>query len=148
MKNQDIFCIASDFRSAIIEAKHDGKFDFRDRMSNFPRGCCDDSCDLLAYYLYNTYKIHTKQGNGKYRDNEPYNTTNHAWLITDDNTIIDITGDQFEYCAGYVEEVYVGKGNSFYIRLEDKRSYENYDITQSKRLWKDYQIILEYMNRN
>ena len=148
MKNQDIFRIASDFRSAIIEAKYDRKFDNRDRMSYFPRGCCDDSCDLLAYYLYITYNIHTKQGNGRYRDNNPDNTMHHAWLITDNNTIIDITGDQFEYCTGYAEEVYVGKGNSFYKRLEDKRSYDNYDITQDDRLWNDYKIILSYMQRN
>ncbi len=147
MKNRDIYNVASDFRSAIIEAKYDRRFDWRDRMSNFPGGCCDDSCDLLAYYLYDTYRIHTKQGNGIYRDNNYNNTTNHAWLLTDDNTIIDITGDQFKYCAGYAEEVYVGKINSFYKRLEDKRSYDNYDITQSGRLWNDYQIILEYMKK-
>lgn len=73
---------------------------------------------------------------------------NHAWLITDDNTIIDITGDQFKYCAGYAEKVYVGKGYFLYKRLEDKRSYKNYDMTQSERLWNDYQIILDYMHRN
>lgn len=101
MKNQDIYCIAAAFRSAIMEAKNDRIFSYRDRMSRFPGGCCDDSCDLLAYYLYVTYKIHTKQGNDTYHDNDPGNTMHHAWLIMDDNTIIDITGDQFKYCAGY-----------------------------------------------
>lgn len=147
MKIRDIYNIATSFRSAIMEAKYDQKFSYKDRMRNFPGGCCDDSCDLLAYYLYTVYKIRTKQCVGRYRDNNPDNTTNHAWLITDYNTIIDITGDQFEYCAGYAEEVYVGKGNSFYKRLEDKRSYENYNITQSERLWNDYQIILDYMKK-
>lgn len=148
MKKQDIYIIASDFRSAIMEAKYDRKFNYRDRMSGFPEGCCDDSCDLLAYYLYVTYKIHTKQGNGRYRDNDPNNTTRHTWLIMNDNTIIDITGDQFKYCSGNAEEVYVGKESPFYKGLEDKRSYENYDITRSERLWNDYQIILEYIHRN
>lgn len=148
MKNRDICNIATSFRSAIMEAKHDRRFSYNDRMSNFPVACCDDSCDLLAYYLYTVYKICTKQKVGKYHDNDPNNVTNHAWLIMDDNTIIDITGDQFKYCAGYTKEVYVGKENSFYKRLEDKRSYENYDITQNDRLWNDYKVILSYIQRN
>ena len=147
MKIQDIYNIAASFRSAIIEAKYNQKFSHKDRMSNFPGGCCDDSCDLLAYYLYTVYKIRTKQCVGKYYDDNPYNTTGHAWLIMDDDTIIDITGDQFKYFAGYAEEVYVGKENLFYKRLEDIRSYDNYDITQDNRLWDDYQIILDYMKK-
>lgn len=145
MKNKDICNIATAFRSAIIDAKCNRKFSERDRMNNFPEGCCDDACDLLAYYLRIIYGIYTRQCSGVYQDNDYYNTTNHAWLIMDDNTIIDITGDQFKYCAGYVEEVYVGKENSFYKRLKDKQIYENYDITQDDRLWNDYQIILNYI---
>lgn len=145
MKKRDIYNIAVAFRAAIISANHDRQFNHRDRMSNFPGGCCDDSCDLLAYYLCTTYKIHTRQGVGTYRDNDLNNTTGHAWLIMDDSTIIDITGDQFRYCAGYTEEVYVGQENSFYKDLERKQIYENYDITQDARLWNDYQIIIRYM---
>lgn len=97
MKIRDIYNIATSFRSAIMEAKYDQKFSYKDRMSNFPGGCCDDSCDLLAYYLYTVYKIRTKQCVGRYRDNNPDN--------------------------------------------------ENYNITQSERLWNDYQIILDYMKK-
>ena len=61
MKNQDVYNIAVNFRKAIIEAKANREFSFQDRMIKFPNGCCDDSCDLLAYYLYETYYIHTKQ---------------------------------------------------------------------------------------
>ena len=52
MKIQDIYSVAVSFHAAILEAKYNREFDRRDRMSNFPYGCCDDSCDLLAYYLY------------------------------------------------------------------------------------------------
>ncbi len=145
MENQDIYNIATVFRSAIMAAKDENQFNWKDRMYNFPAGCCDDACDLLAYYLYATYRIYTRQSIGTYRDAEPYNTTNHAWIIMDDNTIIDITGDQFKYCAGYAEEVYVGKENSFYRKLERKCIHDNYDITQSERLWNDYNIIMNYM---
>ena len=43
--------IAKAFRAAIISARNDREFNYRDRMSNFPRGCCDDSCDLLTHLL-------------------------------------------------------------------------------------------------
>ncbi len=97
MKNQDVYNIAVIFRKAIFEAKVNREFSIQDRMSKFPNGCCDDSCDLLAYYLYETYYIHTKQGNGVYRDNNPNNTTNHAWLVMNGQIIIDITADQFKF---------------------------------------------------
>ena len=142
MRNQDIFNIAVTFRAAILEAKYNRKFDSRDRMSNFPGGCCDDSCDLLAYHLYTEYDIHTKQGNGIYRDNNPNNTTNHAWLVMNEDTIIDITVDQFDFLSKYAEGVYAGKENSFYKHLEGNRIHENYDIMQNVRLWNDYQIIM------
>lgn len=145
MRNKDIHNIALTFRSAILKAKLNREFNISDRMHNFPGGCCDDSCDLFAYYLYNAYNIHTKQGNGVYRDNNPNNTTNHAWLIMNDGTIIDITADQFDFFEGYAEGVYVGKEIFFYKRLEDKRILENYDITQCTRLWNDYQTIMNYI---
>lgn len=142
MRNQDVYNIALTFREAILEAKYNREFDGRDRMSNFPGGCCDDSCDLLAYYLYTTYALHTKQGVGTYRDNNPNNTTGHAWLVMDDGTIIDITADQFEFFSSYTKGIYVGKENSFYKHLERKQIIENCDIAQNVRLWKDYQIIM------
>jgi len=146
MRNQDIlYNIAVTFRAAILEAKYNREFDSRDRMGNFPDGCCDDSCDLLSHYLYTIYDIDTKQGNGIYRDNDPNNTTNHTWLAMDDGTIIDITVDQFEFFSRLGEEVYVGKENPFYKHLEDHRIYENYNIMQSVRLRNDYQIIMSYI---
>lgn len=145
LSESDIYSIVASFCSAILVAKQNREFSSRDRLSNFPNGCCDDACDLLAYYLYDSYKIYTEQGNGVYRDNDHYNTTNHAWLVMNGDTIIDITGNQFKFCAGFVEKVYVGKENLFYKGLEDKRIDKNYDITQSERLWNDYQIIMSYM---
>lgn len=146
MRNKDIYMIAAAFRSAIIEAKYNREFDSKDRMCNFPKGCCDDSCDLLAYYLYEKYEIYTEQGNGRYSDSNPYNTTNHAWLVLNEDTIIDITGDQFRFCENDMEEVYVGKEKEFYKKLDGKHYYENCDIKQDARLWNDYKIILRYMS--
>jgi len=68
MDDKDLFSEAFAFRTAIMKAKRDGAFDYRDRMHNFPHGCCDDSCDLFADYLLSVHGIHTKQGNiqGRY----------------------------------------------------------------------------------
>lgn len=141
MSTKEIYNIAKDFRLAISIAKGNREFHYRDRMSNFPRGCCDDACDLLAYYLNDRYGICTRQGNGVYRDGNEWNTTNHAWLIMEEGIFIDITGSQFENCA----EIYVGEENPFYKNLEDVKIFDNYNIANNERLWKDYQIIIKYL---
>jgi len=141
----EIYNIAEAFYMAIYEAKNEGRFQHRDRMSNFPGGCCDDASDLLAYYLLEKYNIHTEQGNGVYRDDNPEHTTNHAWLILNGESYIDITATQFMFCGAFTKDVYVGKLFYFYEELEDVKIYRNCDITQNERLWKDYQIIKEYL---
>lgn len=92
------------------------------------------------------YGIASCQGNGIYRDEDADNTTNHAWLIIEDIIIVDITGSQFKYCAGFIEDIYVGDETTFYKKLDRKQTYANYDITQNERLWKDYQIIKKYLS--
>ena len=51
MEENELYQIAFYFREAIIAAKTNGEFNFRDRMHRFPGGCCDDTCDLLGFYL-------------------------------------------------------------------------------------------------
>lgn len=145
IRTVDIYRIAEQFRCAIVRAKRNGEFEFRDRMHNFPGGCCDDACDLLGYYLQCEYGVASCQGNGIYCDEDADNTTNHAWLIVDDKIIVDITGSQFKYCAGFCEDVYVGDETTFYKNLDWKQTYANCDITQDERLWKDYKIIIKYL---
>lgn len=146
MGKVNILEIALAFRKAIQKAKRNQEFAYGDRMNNFPGGCCDDSCDLLSFFLNEQYGIHSMQRNGVYRDENPNNTTNHAWLILDDKkTVIDITADQFRTSPGYVSEVYVGIETIFYKSLEEKREFENYNITLSPRLWSDYNHILQYL---
>lgn len=145
LRNADIYKVAERFRNAIVSAKRKGEFDVKDRMHHFPRGCCDDACDLLAYYLQSEHGIASCQGNGIYRDEDANNTTNHAWLLINDKIIVDITGSQFEFCAGFTEEVYVGDEIPFYKNLDRKQQYANCDITKNERLWKDYQIIEKHL---
>lgn len=114
LRAADIYRIAEQFRSAIVRSKCNGEFNFKDRMRKFPGGCCDDACDLLAYYLQHEYGITSCQENGIYRDEDADNTTNHAWLIIEDKIIVDITGSQFKYCASFIEYIYVGDETAFY----------------------------------
>ena len=138
MGENELFQIAFYFRNAIITAKCNGEFDSKDRMHRFPSGCCDDSCDLLGFYLWEKYNMHTSQIIGYYDDE----MTNHVWLITDDKIIIDITGDQF---YGTWEPVYVGMENGNYKKLSRIITQNNFDIRGQLRLWNDYNIILKYL---
>lgn len=142
---REISSIIVPFRKAIVNALLNREFSRKDRMSNFPYGCCDDSCDLLAYYLYDRFQINTNQINGVYRDSIPEEITNHAWLLLDD-IIIDITADQFSSLIENDNGVYVGVETEFYQLLEDKQTLLNYDIREDQRLWNDYQIILKYLD--
>ena len=102
--NEDkIYNIAEKFRLAILNAKSDGRFHYKDRMSNFPSG---------------NRKI-----------------------------IIDITATQFMFCGEFSKDIYVGKSFSFCKNLDRVKICENYDITQSERLWNDYQIIMSYLSK-
>lgn len=140
MEENELYQIAFYFREAIIAAKTNGEFNFRDRMHRFPGGCCDDTCDLLGFYLREKYRIHTSQRNGYYEAE----MTNHAWLITDDLIIIDITGDQF---YGAWKSVYVGQEVGTYKKLSRIITQDNFDIRKQSRLWDDYNIILKYLKK-
>ena len=142
---QELFSIIVPFRKAIVNALLNREFSRKDSMSNFPYGCCDDYCDLLAYYLYDRFQINTNQINGVYRDSIPEEITNHAWMLLDD-IIIDITADRFSSLIENNNGVYVGVENEFYQQLEDKQTLLNYDIRENQRLWNDYQIILKYID--
>lgn len=142
---QEISSIIVPFRKAIVNALLNREFSRKDRMSNFPYGCCDDYCDLLAYYLYDRFQINTNQINGVYRDSIPEEITNHVWLLLDD-IIIDITADRFSSLIENDNGVYVGVESEFYQLLEDKQTLLNYDIREDQRLWNDYQIILKYLD--
>lgn len=146
MEQQRLYDIAVCFRRAIQEAKYNRAFfDSKDRMNYFPRGCCDDSADLFGYYLQEEHNTFSKQGNGIYRDRNPNNTTNHAFIILEDGTIIDLTADQFAFFSDCPDGVYVGPEISFYSNLDRMPNYDHYDISFDKRLWHDYQAIKKYL---
>lgn len=64
MKLNEQYSIVNKFYNSIIEVKFSGLFERKDRMSNFPIGCCDDACDLFWYYLKKNYDFRVERYNG------------------------------------------------------------------------------------
>lgn len=93
---KDIKRLVKQFRGAIDVAWGAGDFDKDFSFKNFPCGCCGDTSDLLAQFLLEN-GIRTYYVCGTYRGGSFEGYQSHAWLLTDNNTIIDITGDQFKY---------------------------------------------------
>ena len=138
--------ILKNFRNAIDEAKDDRKFDKHYIFKNFPLGCCGITSDILGIYLQEK-GIHTKYVCGTYRNGDFEDIQSHAWLVLDDDTIIDITGDQFKYNEifyGNNKKVYVGRKNKFYkLFEEDSPPHELSDLNCDEKMLLN--IIKEYI---
>jgi len=150
--DKNIYSLVTKFRKAVEYAKNGGAFNGNQILSRFPKGCCGIISSLLAKYLFEN-GINSYEVSATFRSGNPEETQSHAWLVLEDNTIVDITGDQFK-CSpiflNYSEKVYVGPVNEFYELFEDvKKSYYE-DFTkgidkiniQNK---KNYEIILSYL---
>ena len=101
------------FRLALDTAWEDGMFRKLYPFNNFPNDCCGHTCDLLSQYLLE-HGIETKQVNGTYINDHQWH---HAWLITENGIVIDITGDQFIGKLVTEEEVdivHVGEENAIH----------------------------------
>lgn len=88
----------------------------------------------------------------------------HVWLETNDEIVIDITGDQFENKQGFpknISTVYVGAENEVHrVFIADRKKEENTDFLdpsfysgfdrtpnfRQRRLINAYKIIKEYLN--
>lgn len=117
------------FRDAIDIAKEAGDFDKDLSFCNFPLGCCGDASDLLAQFLLEN-DIGTYSICGTYREGSFEDYLTHAWLLTENRIIIDITGDQFKYrwdSLHYEKSVYVGAGDAFHrlFDIEDRDIHKN-----------------------
>ena len=115
--------LVTEFRMALDHAHSSGDFIHDPAFWNFPNGCCGDTCVLLGEYLY-THGIETDYVCGTwYGPNYRHQT--HVWLVTKENLIIDITGDQFKDQTTFYnfdEPVYVGSSNSFYNLFSERNS--------------------------
>lgn len=144
---------ANQFRNAIDAARNDARFPINDRMRRFPQGCCDDTSDLFAYFLRHK-GIPTIQVNGKYQDDDPEHTQNHVWLKTDDDIIVDLTGDQFKNSSlfrYYNIPVYVGEEDTFHSFFSDRIEILSFDFTPNetegqRRMFRLFSTIMKYID--
>ena len=126
--------LAWNFRKAIDAANKLGKFKMDIVYKNFPYGCCGDTSDLLAEYLLEN-GVKTFYVCGTYIDEEFEKMQSHAWLCTDGEIIVDITGDQFKYDStflNYNNPVYVGKMDEFHklFIIDERDIHECYGLSQ------------------
>ena len=63
-------------------------------FSQFPKDCCEHTCDILGYLL-SEVNIQSVQINGIYCNRNIGPEWHHVWLLTETGMIIDITEDQF-----------------------------------------------------
>ena len=149
---KDIKRLVNQFRDAIDIAKGKGEFLKDIRFRRVPSGCCDDASDLLAQFLLEN-DIKTYNVSGSYRYDSDENTQSHEWLVADNQTIIDITGDQFRYdsvFSNYNKPVYVGAEDNFHRLFEDRRVHENMGLDSlgsmsQPRLNELYRKITKYV---
>lgn len=151
---KDIKRLANQFRNAVDAARDAGEFDKDFSFNNFPCGCCGDASDLLAQYLLD-HGIRTYYVCGTYSNGHFENIQSHAWLVTDDQIIIDITGDQFRNNSEFLyydKTVYVGTKNIFHdlFRIEDRDIHENRGLNSlggmcQSRLNELYNKITKYI---
>lgn len=111
MKTNQIEILARQFRCAIEEVKNSL---WLSHFSDFPLGCCGDTCDLLGAFL-------SEQGFTELEYVWGYNgVKTHAWLECK-GQIIDITGDQF---SDSLPPIYVGPYILFYRKFSEIKKSE------------------------
>ena len=85
-------------------------------MLHFPNGCCGDATIYLSEYLMEN-GFQAEYYCGLHPRREGMNPQRHAWVILEDGTIADITGDQFKNDSehlNYDKPVYVGEVDDFH----------------------------------
>ena len=112
----NLYACANSFRDAIECARDNNEFSIRDRMSQFPRGCCDDASDLFAHFLWKEYHLCSIRVDGTYYADDPENNIWHTWLEVD-GIVVDLTVDQF----AIDKRIYVESADSFYMSFETRK---------------------------
>ena len=152
MNEYDLIIKVLSFRNAIDKAAIDGKFANDCRFSHFPNGCCDDTCYLLSQYLIEHGYL-CEVITGSYYDGDPQNNLSHSWIMMEDETVIDITGDQFNYNSifDFHEPVYIGKETRMHKLFSEDRFVENGGICLThqpirvNRMMSLYRLICSYI---
>ena len=99
----EVFTLASKFRKAILLVpRSELPWNSSMAISQFPKGCCGDTSQILATYLYSELNLVCNYVLGSNND-----LGTHAWL-EHNGVVIDITADQFNDRGFYSPSVHVG----------------------------------------
>ena len=148
MDFEELETLCMNFRSSIEKVSSKNGFVhiniINDRMNLFPKGCCDDACDLLGLYIKKCLNIDSFQRSFVLIDYDGYRFNHNVLYIEDYNMIIDITGDQL---GG--PKVYVGPVQAYSFKTDEFYDYGNYDIENGydKRLIEDYCLIMNELHK-
>lgn len=118
-------------------------------LRSFPKGNCTLASSLLQRFLYEkgiyTYLVNGIAGYGEKGES-------HAWLITEDEIVIDITGDQYKNRTNefkYEIPVFVGPKDAFHklfiIDLKEPYTAPNtnpVDLSVEQKNQADYEEII------
>ncbi|MBQ3161196.1 MAG: hypothetical protein IJC04_03620 [Oscillospiraceae bacterium] len=125
--------IAQDFRNAleiVVDKRLYGRLKIFER---FPNGCCRYTSDLLAEYMLSKgIPMESIQMIDSESNSEQYT---HCWLVIDNNIIVDVTADQFNYEPYFkkyepIPSAYVGMSNAQYLHscFYNSTMQSNYNI--------------------
>lgn len=95
MNDQEIYQLVKMFKDATVSARDAGQFQNDISFYNFPKGCCGDTCYLLASFLL-SYEIETIYVCGT------HGNQSHAWLVLNDSRVKQPTPEFY-----YPENEYV-----------------------------------------
>lgn len=144
------------FRKAIEIARDVGEFNSstyrKERMSEFPDDCCDDTADLFTHYLFSKFGVSSIRVDGQYYDSRWKCLCGHSWQETE-GFIVDLTGDQFSNDPAICikgKSVYVGKMDAFHKQFEICAKWHSCGIqslssTSWERMNGLYDRIVKYM---
>ena len=120
MKDQQIEILAEKYRMAIEAAHRDGVFASDICFNHFPRGCCGDTCYLLAEYLRRE-NIATIWYSAQRKD------WSHAWLVVKDKRVKDPTPRFFSW-PEEIQTIIAGYGVEHPEEEVDITKYEAEDL--------------------
>lgn len=111
-------------------------------LKNFPKGCCGYSSNLIATYL-------EEHGLGTFNYIEAKKNKcidSHAWLLSQDGYVIDLTADQF----GLEPIIYIKDVHPLLNDFPIQRSMGNANIFKGLKLdssyYFDYEKILRFIS--
>lgn len=157
MKENDVDEIrnlAQKFRQGIEEYIHKSKPN-NWLLNSFPKGNCSLASELLQRFLceneIHADLVYASAGYGEKGES-------HVWLMTDDDIVIDITGDQYKQNNNgfkYEIPVYVGVMDSFHnlFTINGRYQYPELDSAYSNSISanknnKDYENIKEHISES